>query len=1106
MKFVTRGDWMKQYSASKIAIFLVTISAITFNVGYTQHWITSLKQDSGILKQHVFDQEKKIFERDPLAKLYISRPSRRNILGQKFAERLKTLTPDMARQLPETLRILALRLNFLEDSTSLTTGNGKINLEPDTSFGQEYEDGERNLWYEPAHDSFYFHFQLEALRNYYWDDSNHKLWLEWKLVPEQKDSSYTLPHKMTYYGDPYNFVSGLFNLLKDAIAVSDTDTQADIDFSDYDAYLIFHAGSMWQTDWGDSPYDLAAVYIGGADYFFGEPIFANNRTDTITDAVLYCETAKQDGFAAFIQGGLTHEFGHQIGLPDLYDTQGRTMGVGGWALMGTGNWNLDGLVPPHTCAYAATFNYSIHPHTNPNDKLRFIDPVVVDHDTTGIAVSYRGIFDSTATMVVKIPINAHEFFLVANRYTYMNPDTFHTFPPDTDTVGGYAVVVDSNGFRVWKQAVLIQVDDYDISLPPEANSGGLAIWHIDEHIVETGFNDSMNAINAGSPKGVDMEEADGVQDFEKLFYDVYDINATFYGTPHDVFFSGGVNDKFTASTIPNTDDNAGGKSHLMIHNISEPGEIMTFDVTYNWRQDGFPVFHKDGFDVNSPIVYDLDNNDTMEIIIGTVGYRDTIDTIAGRLLIFNYDGTPYTGHPEGVVAEFISGGYWYYTYSTVGIGDINGDGHTDIISAATNGLIYVWQADSIIGTNIGLLDTYQTNGAIITTPLIADINGDGIDDIIIGSDDMRLYALTFQADSLVPIAGFPVLLGQWIWSTPILINDHLFVFTNDGLLYKINTQGEIIWQILTESLSFTASSPVAGDMDRDGIYEIVVSTGRGEIISIDEQGIIEWSRTIKDTTFYATPAISDLDGDGFLDVVIAAGTKIYAFDKNGSLLNGFPISSGDSLGFQSSITLGDLDDDGIVDILIGSLDRKIHAFNYKGEKLAGFPLTCGGKAYSTPCIVNLDGDPYTEIIAAGDNSGIYAWKLPSLYRESSATWSFLRRDAKHNALYPESLLPENTIILQKLISKESFYVYPNPIIGNHGTIRYLLGEDIDGVSLTIFNVAGDILRKFQGKKEEGFNENEVNLWDIAPGIYICQVAVEKGTQRVVYNKKFAIVK
>jgi M6 family metalloprotease-like protein len=58
-------------------------------------------------------------------------------------------------------------------------------------------------------------------------------------------------------------------------------------------------------------------------------------------------------------GGLTvidigvfcHEFGHAFGLPDLYDTDGGSAGVGHWGLMGSGSWNSV-TQPAHMCAWA----------------------------------------------------------------------------------------------------------------------------------------------------------------------------------------------------------------------------------------------------------------------------------------------------------------------------------------------------------------------------------------------------------------------------------------------------------------------------------------------------------------------------------------------------------------------------------------------------------------------------------------------------------------------------------------------------------------------------------------------------------------------------------
>jgi len=44
-------------------------------------------------------------------------------------------------------------------------------------------------------------------------------------------------------------------------------------------------------------------------------------------------------------GVFAHEFGHVLGLPDLYDTSYRSEGVGNWCLMGGGSWGGQGKKP-----------------------------------------------------------------------------------------------------------------------------------------------------------------------------------------------------------------------------------------------------------------------------------------------------------------------------------------------------------------------------------------------------------------------------------------------------------------------------------------------------------------------------------------------------------------------------------------------------------------------------------------------------------------------------------------------------------------------------------------------------------------------------------------
>lgn len=61
-------------------------------------------------------------------------------------------------------------------------------------------------------------------------------------------------------------------------------------------------------------------------------------------------------------GVFSHEFGHVLGLPDLYDTSYRSQGVGDWCLMGGGSWGGNGNKPTRMSCWCLS-------------KLGWIEPV-----------------------------------------------------------------------------------------------------------------------------------------------------------------------------------------------------------------------------------------------------------------------------------------------------------------------------------------------------------------------------------------------------------------------------------------------------------------------------------------------------------------------------------------------------------------------------------------------------------------------------------------------------------------------------------------------------------------------------------------------------------
>lgn len=65
-----------------------------------------------------------------------------------------------------------------------------------------------------------------------------------------------------------------------------------------------------------------------------------------------------DGSTMIPIGVIAHEFGHAFGLPDLYDTNGKSSGLGNWDLMATGSYGGDGSspsTPSHMSAWSKQF-------------------------------------------------------------------------------------------------------------------------------------------------------------------------------------------------------------------------------------------------------------------------------------------------------------------------------------------------------------------------------------------------------------------------------------------------------------------------------------------------------------------------------------------------------------------------------------------------------------------------------------------------------------------------------------------------------------------------------------------------------------------------------
>ena len=155
---------------------------------------------------------------------------------------------------------------------------------------------------------------------------------------------YRVDNSMSYYGtdglsidDPNrDGYPDSWRLIHDAVRLAD----GDVNFKQYSHVIVVHAGNGEESSRVNS--DIWSVY-------YEELSISTNDGVTITHASLMPESE----VGADVLGVYVHEFGHELGLPDLYDVTYRQDFVGRWCLMGMGTWNgkPPGSSPAHLLAW-----------------------------------------------------------------------------------------------------------------------------------------------------------------------------------------------------------------------------------------------------------------------------------------------------------------------------------------------------------------------------------------------------------------------------------------------------------------------------------------------------------------------------------------------------------------------------------------------------------------------------------------------------------------------------------------------------------------------------------------------------------------------------------
>ncbi|MCF7796314.1 MAG: T9SS type A sorting domain-containing protein [Lentisphaeria bacterium] len=464
----------------------------------------------------------------------------------------------------QTLTVAAVRVEFQPDTTAGTAGSGQFVYNPD--FGVACPDFSMDA---PPHDKVFFQDHLRAAKTYWNRVSQGAVDIDLGasvVLPAGNTESYVLPHEMAYY-HPFDRAFDTDTKLAEFIADVVTAVGGDIDFTQYNTFIIFHAGLGGDFEFAldPTPGNLPSAY------FSAEELANLGVTALLPNALIVPESQNMLHFPetremfvdaddpCFYQFGLNGTLalilGFRLGLPPMYNTDTGQSLIGKFGLMDQGAANMQGIAPAEP-----------NPFTRIQHGWQSANSIYVG-DTIQLQVN---------DAPMRFQIAPREYFLIENRQRNLTP-----------TPSGFRewiVNADTAGVKLANSGVVLQTDEAGAGYP----GNGLLIWHVDENAQYTAANP-----NGGPVQIVDLMEGDGAQDLgnrtrilfgefleEGWWFDPWFAgNAGWFDLNRNQRVTQDSLVRFGPHTRPGTHSNTGRPSHLVLDQISRPGQTMSFVVT-----------------------------------------------------------------------------------------------------------------------------------------------------------------------------------------------------------------------------------------------------------------------------------------------------------------------------------------------------------------------------------------------------------------------------------------------------------------------------------------------------------------------------------------------
>ncbi len=271
------------------------------------------------------------------------------------------------------------------------------------------------------------------------------------------------------------------------------------------------------------------------------------------------------------------------------------------------------------------------------------------------------------------------------------------------------------------------------------------------------------------------------------------------------------------------------------------------------------------------------------------------------------------------------------------------------------------------------------SGFHINAMQVADIDGDGREEIFLGGTDMVLHALSADGSAL------------WRYPVAAAINDltavnslgdgnyQIVAACDDKQMYSVKEDGSENFTVMPPPRTYARPhyrgvKPFTGrlvlatnsDIDNDGDAEIIIGSANWRAYTYDHNGELIWDECCWAHTPSAV-TVCDLDGDGLKEVLMGniSSIAIQVYDSTGKLLRG--VARG---GATTALACADLDGNGKAELLVGDRSGRLWFQEWQGRQM---PMYNTGSDVTAVAIADLNGDGKLESVGASRNYILYAF-------------------------------------------------------------------------------------------------------------------------------------